>query len=279
MKNVGIIGFGSIGSQIARSVDNRTLSLAKLSFVIDSSLNRLDFANSSLKNEKPLLISDADDLFSSDAYNDTHIVVESASRSAVRQFSRKILSDGKHLIIFSVGELVDEVFMRSLASEAKAHGATILIPSGAIAGIDAVRSARDHLDQLTISTTKSPKSLAGAPFFDIHTELRLNELTHRTVLYEGNVRNAVDSFPSNVNVFATLALAAGDMSKIRVRIIADPNIEVNRHEIVMRGRFGLIEIVVNNVPQLENPRTSRLAALSAIEAVRSACDEPVRIGT
>lgn len=279
MKNVGIIGFGTIGSQIARSVDNKTLSLAKLSFIIDSSLDRLDLANSSLKNEKPLLISDPDDLFSSDAYNDTHIVIESASRAAVRQFSRKILSDGKYLIVFSVGELVDEDFMKSLASEARAHGATILVPSGAVAGIDAVKSARDHLDQLTISTTKSPKSLAGAPFFDIHTELQLNELTHRTILYEGNVRKAVDLFPSNVNVFATLALATGDINKIRVRIIADPNIEVNRHEIVMRGRFGSLEIVVNNVPQLENPRTSRLAALSAIELVRSACDEPVRIGT
>lgn len=279
MKNVGIIGFGTIGYEIAKSIDSNVIPSARLSFVVDTSPDRLELASSSLRNTKPSTFSDPDSLFRSDAYKDTHIVVESASRVAVRQFARRILSNGKYLIIFSVGELIDEMFMKELESVASSHAAVIHIPTGAIAGIDGIKSARNHLDRLTISTIKSPKSLAGAPFFNIHREIRLAELTVRTVLYEGNVREAIELFPSNVNVFAALALATGDINKISVRIIVDPSIEVNRHEIVAMGNFGIIEIVANNVPHFENPKTSMLAVLSAIESVRSACNESIRIGS
>lgn len=279
MKKVGIIGCGAIGYQIARSIDNRSLSSARLSFIVDSSLDRLEFTKSSLKNDKPKAFSDKDLLFRSEAYESADVVIESASRVAVRQYARHILADGKYLIIFSVGELVDEIFMKELESEAIKHTGVIHIPTGAIAGIDAIKSVRNHLDQLTISTTKSPKSLAGAPYFDIYEDIRLHEVTDRTVLYEGDVRRAVELFPSNVNVFASLALATGNISKIRVRIVVDPNIKVNRHEINVKGEFGSLEIVASNVPHPENPRTSTLAVLSAIEAVRSACNETIKIGS
>ena len=249
-----------------------------MSFIVDSSLDRLEFTKSSLKNDKPKVFSDKDLLFRSEAYESADVVIESASRVAVRQYARRILADGKYLIIFSVGELVDEIFMKELESEAIKHTGVIHIPTGAIAGIDAIKSVRNHLDQLTISTTKSPKSLAGAPYFDIYEDIRLHELTDRTVLYEGDVRRAVELFPSNVNVFASLALATGNISKIRVRIVVDPNIKVNRHEIIVKGEFGSLEIVTSNVPHPENPRTSTLAVLSAIEAVRSACNQTVKIG-
>jgi aspartate dehydrogenase len=105
-----------------------------------------------------------------------------------------------------------------------------------------------------------------------------HERSERTILYEGDVRRAVELFPSNVNVFAALALATGDINIIKVRIIADPNIHVNRHEINVKGEFGNLQIIVNNIPHPENPRTSTLAVLSAIEAVRSAHKQTVRIG-
>lgn len=278
MKKVGIIGFGTIGSQIARSIDTGLLSPARLSFIVDSSFNRLEVAKISLTNDKPQIFSNPDLLFHSEAYRDTQIVVESASVGAVRQYAKRILSDGKYLIIFSVGELVDDTFMNELESEAVEHTGVIHIPTGAIAGMDAIKSVRNNLDQVTISTTKNPKSLAGAPYFDIHGNKSLEELSNRIVLYEGDVRRAIELFPSNVNVFAALALATGSISKIKVKIIADPNIKVNRHEIVVRGDFGILQIVASNVPHPDNPRTSALAVLSAIEAVRSACNQTIRIG-
>ena len=279
LKKVGIIGFGTIGYQIARSIDKRILSSARLGFIVDSSHGRLEIAKNTLTNDKPHTFSNADSFFHSEEYKDTPIVVESASGVAVRQYARHILSDGKYLIIFSVGELVDDTFMKELESEAVEHTGVIHIPTGAIAGIDAIKSVRNHLDQLTISTTKNPKSLAGAPYFDIYKNIHLHELTDRRVLYEGDVRRAVELFPSNVNVFAALALATGNITKIKVRVIVDPNIQVNRHEIDVKGGFGNLQIVVNNVPHPENPRTSTLAVLSALEAIRSACNETIKIGS
>jgi aspartate dehydrogenase len=279
LKKVGIIGFGTIGYQIARSVESGYLSLARLSFIVDLSSERLEVAKKLFTNEKPTMFSDPDLLFDSESYKSTQIIVESASGAAVRQYAKQILSDGKYLIIFSVGELVDDTLLKELESEAARHTGVIHIPTGAIAGIDAIRSARNNLHEITITTTKSPKSLAGAPYFDIFEDIHLQELRHRTVLYDGDVRKAVRLFPSNVNVFAALALATGNIAKIKVKIVADPNIKVNRHEIDVRGDFGVLQIVASNIPHPENPRTSTLAVLSAIETVRSACNETVKVGS
>lgn len=279
MKKVGIIGFGTIGYQIARSIESGYLSLAQLSFIVDLSSERLEVAKKLFTNEKPTMFSDPDLLFDSESYKSTQIIVESASGAAVRQYAKQILSDGKYLIIFSVGELVDDTLLKELESEAARHTGVIHIPTGAIAGIDAIRSARNNLHEITITTTKNPKSLAGAPYFDIFEDIHLHELRHRTVLYDGDVLKAVRLFPSNVNVFAALALATGNIAKIKVKIVADPNIKVNRHEIDVRGDFGVLQIVASNIPHPENPRTSTLAVLSAVETVRSACNETVKIGS
>jgi aspartate dehydrogenase len=279
LKKVGIIGFGTIGYQIARSIDSGYLSLARLSFIVDLSSERLEVAKKLFTNEKPTMFSDPDLLFDSESYKSTQIIVESASGAAVRQYAKQILSDGKYLIIFSVGELVDDTLLKELESEAARHTGVIHIPTGAIAGIDAIRSARNNLHEITITTTKNPKSLAGAPYFDIFEDIHLQELSNRTVLYDGDVREAVKLFPSNVNVFAALALATGNIAKIKVKIVADPNIKVNRHEIDVRGDFGVLQIVASNIPHPENPRTSTLAVLSAVETVRSACNETFKIGS
>jgi aspartate dehydrogenase len=250
-----------------------------LSFIVDLSSERLEVAKKLFTNEKPTMFSDPNLLFDSESYKSTQIIVESASGAAVRQYAKQILSDGKYLIIFSVGELVDDTLLKELESEAARHTGVIHVPTGAIAGIDAIRSARNNLHEITITTTKNPKSLAGAPYFDIFEDIHLQELRHRTVLYDGDVRKAVRLFPSNVNVFAALALATGNIAKIKVKIVADPNIKVNRHEIDVRGDFGVLQIVASNIPHPENPRTSTLAVLSAIETVRSACNETVKIGS
>jgi len=279
LKKVGIIGFGTIGYQIARSIKSGYLSLARLSFIVDLSSERLEVAKKLFTNEKPTMFTDPDLLFDSESYKSTQIIVESASGAAVREYAKQILSDGKYLIIFSVGELVDDTLLKELESEAARNTGVIHIPTGAIAGIDAIRSARNNIHEITITTTKNPKSLAGAPYFDIFKDIHLQALRHRTVLYDGDVRKAVRLFPSNVNVFAALALATGNIAKIKVKIVADPNIKVNRHEIDVRGDFGVLQIVASNIPHPENPRTSTLAVLSAIETVRSACNETVKIGS
>ena len=128
------------------------------------------------------------------------------------------------------------------------------------------------------TTTKNPKSLAGAPFFDL-TKTKPETIRKRKLLYDGNALEAIKMFPTNVNVAVLLSLAGLGTRKTRVRVIADPNTNRNEHEIIARGGFGEILIVVRNVPSPHNPKTSYLAALSAIECLRRMCDDKIRIGT
>ena len=97
------------------------------------------------------------------------------------------------------------------------------------------------------------------------------------MIFEGSALEAVKAFPANVNVAATLFLAA-EGSEVWVNVVADPGIHVNRHEIEVEGDFGRISTKVENVPSPKNPKTSYLAALSAIATLRSIV-EPVKIGT
>jgi aspartate dehydrogenase len=153
-----------------------------------------------------------------------------------------------------------------------------LIPTGAIAGLDSIRSVKKYLDWLTITTTKHPKSFVGAPFFK-NSLIKLEEISKEKVLFEGNAVTAIQLFPANVNVAVSIALAGIGLEKTRVKIIADPMISVNRHEILGKGSFGEIHIIVQNVPSPTNPKTSYLASLSAIECLRGLCNENFRIGT
>ncbi|VVB68589.1 putative L-aspartate dehydrogenase [uncultured archaeon] len=164
--------------------------------------------------------------------------------------------------------------MKTLAEE---HGSRIYIPSGAISGLDGLKSASiGTIRKVTLTTTKNPKGLEGAPYIR-ENKVDLEALKEPAVIFEGSAAEAVKAFPANVNVAATLCLAARE-GKVRVKIIADPNINVNRHEIMAEGDFGQIFTRVENVPSPKNPKTSYLAALSAIATLRSIV-EPLKIGT
>jgi aspartate dehydrogenase len=152
------------------------------------------------------------------------------------------------------------------------------VPSGAIAGIDAIRSVRHIADSISLTTKKSPKALAGAPFFTTRN-VSLDNITKVTEIYEGPAVEAVKLFPANVNVAAVLSLAGIGVEKTTVRILADPEATTNQHEIVATGSFGEIKISVNNVTAPGNPKTSFLAVLSAIECLRSICEDGIRIGS
>jgi len=186
---------------------------------------------------------------------ETDIVVEAASIEAVRQYAEKIVSSGKDMVVLSVGALLDEEFRTRLVSAAKAQGSRIVVPSGAIGGLDVLKAAAiGGLQSVVITTTKNPKSLGGG------------RVTGKTVVFEGSVRDAVRLFPKNINVAASVAIASG--ADVKVRIVADPAAETNTHEIVARGAFGEMKIMVSNVPSPDNPKTSYLAALSVMRSIQ-----------
>ena len=195
------------------------------------------------------------------------LVIEAAGPDVVRRYAAGWLARGADVMVLSAGALVDPVFTRELRAVARAHGRRILVPSGAIAGIDGIRAgALGGLRRLRLRTTKPPRGLAGAPYVAAHA-IDLDALTEATAIFEGSVADAVCGFPSNVNVAAVLALA-GDGVDVRVSVVADPAIATNTHEIEASGDFGTFTVRLDNLPSPANPKTSALAPLSALAMLR-----------
>ena len=202
--------------------------------------------------------------FSSFIGADFDCVVEAASVRAVRQYGELVITGHKNLIILSVGALSDSPFRESLVSAAIASGTRILVPSGAIAGLDNLKVGQiAPFSRLLLRTTKSPASLGI-------------EAPERRMIFRGKANECIKEFPRNVNVSVALSLAAGQDAD--VELFADPAVERNIHEIFAEGSSGEIYIRVSNVPSPDNPATSYLAALSILTLLRN-LDQPLVVGT
>jgi aspartate dehydrogenase len=277
-KKIGVIGCGTIGRELALAIDKTCIKNAVIGFLFDSVTSASLDLRKKLQNNHPPIFSKFSHLVSSTAFKNADIIVEAASSAAVKTFARKIVSSNKSLMIMSTGAFSDVRLLEELYSTVKKHKSRIYFPTGAIAGIDALCSVKRHLNFVMLTTTKNPKSLTGAPYFDL-TNTKPESITNRKLLYDGDALNAIKLFPTNVNVAVLLSLAGVGTKKTRVRVIADPNTNRNEHEIIARGGFGEILIVARNVPSPRNPRTSYLAVLSAIECLRRMCEDKIRIGT
>ena len=276
---VSLIGCGTIGRELALAIDTGRVKNASLISLFDIVGHVAEKLKNNLQNSNPSYFSDFSQFISSSSFMEADIIIEAASQQAVRNFGKKIVECGKTLMVMSVGAFVDKLFLSEMVDIASKYHSRIYLPTGAIAGIDAIRSVKYLLDSVTLITTKSPKALDGAPFFNT-TKIDMQAIKEKTVIYEGAAADAIKKFPANVNVAAVLSLAGIGNEKTIVKIVADPNTVVNEHEITAKGRFGEIKITVRNVPSPNNPKTSLLAVLSAIECLRSICsDDSLRIGS
>ena len=272
MKKIALLGCGAIGTQIAGAIDSGKIP-AKLTHIYDASSKASERLFSAL-DEKPRIVENHHLLSSSPV----DMVVEAASQDAVRESALSILQNRRDLMIMSAGALLDESVFDVLADACREFKRTIYLPSGAIAGLDAVKSVRDELESVSITTTKHPNSLKGAKFFET-SDLAPDSISARTTLFDGAAKDAVLLFPANVNVAALLSLAGLGSAHTAVRVVADPETDKNTHRIEACGRFGKMTITVENLPDNANPKTSRLAVLSAIETLRQYCSDGIRIGT
>ena len=196
------------------------------------------------------------------------IVVEAASQAAVRQYVVPLLEAGVDVLVMSGGALADPALMAQVAQAAEANGRRVHVPAGAIGGLDVLNAATlAGLDEVTLVTSKPPRALAGAPFFETHP-VDLDAIRERTVIFEGPAAEAVRLFPANVNVAAALSLAGIGTERTRMQVVADPTLDRNVHEVFARGGFGEIRRRVANVPSPTNPKTSFLACLSALATLR-----------
>jgi len=272
LKKIGLLGCGAIGTQIALAIDTGKIP-AILTHVYDASKDSSIELVSKL-NTKPEIVENSH-LLSSHPVN---IVVEAASQDAVKDVALSVLQNKRDLMIMSVGALLDESIYDILSDACKDFNKTIYLPSGAIAGLDGIKSIKDELESLSITTTKHPRSLKGAKFFE-NSDINLDTIICSTIIFEGTAKEAVSLFPANINVAALLSLSGMGSEKTDVKIVADPNTDKNTHHIEAAGNFGKMTFTIENFPDVTNPKTSRLAILSAIETLRKYCSNEIQIGT
>ena len=264
----GIIGCGAMGWTIAKAFDSGQIN-GLLVGVFDEDAKKADALSEMLKSRPPPHKSFKSLLKVSD------FIIEAASQEAVRSYAVDVVKADKNILIMSVGALLDRKLQDELTTQAEWHQASIYLPSGALAGVDAVLAgACGRIDEIILTSTKPPNGFNGVGYVE-KTCIDLKGLKEATVLYEGMASEAVRLFPKNINVSAVLSLASGH--DVRVRIVADPKTDRNIHEVKVRGSFGEITCVTSNVPSPTNPKTSYLACLAAIAVLKKVTGS-VKIG-
>jgi aspartate dehydrogenase len=239
VKRVGIIGCGVIGSLIATAFDKRIVKCDEL-ILYDYNHEKAENLRNSLHVETRVVKSVEEMLRTEPA-----VVVEAASQHAVKEYLPRILAENVEVIVMSVGALL----------EMEVRSSRIHVPSGAIGGLDAVSSgALAGIHEVTLTTRKSPHTL------DLDNQ-------REEIVYDGYAEEAVRLFPREMNVAASLALAVRP-KKVRVKVISDPNAKRNVHEVKVAWKHGDMLFRFENDPHPDNPKTSALAAWSAIELLK-----------
>lgn len=264
--SIGIVGCGAIGQALLREADSGKLSVS-VAGVTSRTESKARAFLSGLRNPPPYL--ERGELIARSG-----LVVETAGGHVVPELAREVFGAGKDLMVISVGALLEDPEIIELARKS---GCRLLAPSGAIAGLDGIKSAcAGRVDRVEMVSRKPPQALEGAPYL-VERSISLAGLEQEVEVFSGTAREACRGFPANLNVSAAVSLAGLGPDKTQVRILAVPGLERNCHDIEVEGEFGLLTIHIENIPT-ENPRTGRLTALSIIRSVQDAAD-PVRIGT
>lgn len=252
--NVGIIGCGAIANIIASSIVPENNGI-KIKYFFDKDIERAENLASFAGGVAVISLEDMLD--------NVDLVVECASPDSVKSLAPLILEKGIDMIVMSIGAFMDRDFYVEMENLARKNNAHIHLPSGAIVGLDGIKAVAEFgLKEITLVTRKSPRSLGK----DIDTE---------EVLFEGKASQAVKEFPLNINVAATISIACS--RDIDVKIIVDPKVDRNVHEITAKGDFGEFKTTTMNHPCAVNPKTSMLAAISAIKLLKS-FNETISVG-
>ncbi|WP_423792351.1 aspartate dehydrogenase [Methanocaldococcus indicus] len=251
---IGLVGCGAVGNFIVKKI-NEGMIKAKLIALYDRNYEK------SLKLAKILDVKackSLDELVK----EDIDLVVEAASINAVEEVVKKSILNNRDVLILSVGAFADKNLFLNICKLLKNSNNRVYIPSGAVAGLDALKVIKYCKNKrVKLRTVKSPKSLG----VDVKEE---------TILFRGNALDAIKKFPANINVAITLSLAVG--YPIDVEIVANPNIDKNRHEIYVESDISNIKIILENKPLKDNPKTSALAAYSIVKTINE-IQENIRI--
>ena len=263
---VAVAGFGAIGAAVVRELDRGIEGLV-LAAVSAQSIEKHRAWLDALKTRPEVLpiekLAEAAD-----------IVVECAPSRLVRSIVAPVVTSGKTAMVLSVGALLEN---EDLVDLAKKNGGHIVVPTGALIGLDAVTAAAEGtIHSVRMVTRKPLQGLAGAPHL-VENNLSIEGLTEPLRIFEGTAREAAKGFPANLNVAVALSLAGIGPDRTRVEIWADPTVTRNTHRIEVDSDSARFSMSIENIPS-ENPRTGRITALSVIACLRKQ-RASLRIGT
>ncbi len=256
---IGIVGCGASGSGIALSVSTDLRKTCQLRGLYDIDLEK------STKLGKNLSLRGITKKSLESLIKNCDCIVEAVNSNSTEDIIRKALKAKKDVLSMSVGKLLNAPDLFQLAYQYKTN---LLIPSGAIAGMDAIKAASlVGIEAITLTTRKPPRGFLNNPYL---TKKGIDPLKIKKeyVIFEGSVASAVKAFPQNINVAATLALGSQCLKKIKVRILTSPKYKTNSHEIYLTGKFGTIRTQTDNAICPDNPKTSYLAVLSGIQTLK-----------
>ncbi len=265
---LGIGGLGAIGLAVARLVDAGGISGMVLTAV--SARNQVT-AKARIAGFKsaPKLVS------LGELADVADVILECIPAAHFAEVAEPAVARGRIFMPLSVGQLLSHM---QLIETAKTTGARIIVPSGALLGLDAVRAvAEGHVESVKIITRKPPKGLAGAPYLK-ERNLSMDDVRAATKIFSGTAREAIRGFPANVNVAVALSLAGIGPDRTTVEIWADPAVTRNTHTIEVVSDSSNLTMTIANIPSVENPATGKVTALSAIAALRR-LTAPLVVGT
>ena len=255
---VGIGSFGTIGRQVAGVLDRGEIGGLSLGMVSANDKARARERMSALA--KPVPVVGLAELAACD------VVLECAPAEVFEEIAVAAVEAGRVFIPTSVGALLPRMH---LVDRAKQTGARIIVPTGALLGLDAVRAAAEGvIHSVTMVTRKPPGGLKGAPHLE-KNNISVDGLTEAKLVFEGSAREGAIGFPANVNVAAALSLAGIGPDETRLQVWADPGVDRNTHHIEVEADSVRFSLDIANVPTEENPKTGKLTALSVIACLRS----------
>lgn len=265
---LGIAGLGAIGLDVARAVDAGKVPGIALAAVSARDRDKARRNIASFRSAPGILDLDA-------LVEASDVVVECLPSAQFAVVAAPAVERGRIFMPLSVGMLIDHM---DLVDRARETGARIVVPTGALLGLDAVRAAAEGtIASATIVTRKPPKGLAGAPLL-VKRGISVDGLKEPLRVFDGSAREAIAGFPANVNVAIALSLASIGPDRTRIEIWADPGVTRNTHTIIVKSDSSDLTMTIENIPSEENPRTGKITALSVLAALRR-LTEPLVVGS
>ncbi|MFN2532806.1 MAG: aspartate dehydrogenase [Pyrinomonadaceae bacterium] len=263
---IGLIGFGTIAKAVAKAVDNGQAGDVEISRILVRDTGKIaveDGMRQRLTNDPARFFSD-----------EIEVVVEAAGHGALKQYAEYSLRSGRDLLAVSVGAFADEAFLALIRCAAKQTKQRLLIPSGALGGLDVVSAAAvGSINEVVLEVRKPVAAWIGTPAESV--ALQAND--EAICFYEGKARDAVSAFPQNVNVLAALSLAGIGFDRTCVRMFVDPSAKHNTFQLSSYGEFGEVKLTLKNIPNPDNPKTGRLVIMSLIKAI-ARLTQPIIVG-